>query len=87
VELLQPLQLCPQVRPRVDDRLHIAVSAVQLYQNTVVAYFYRCKKVERLLQTTADNLAQINLKGQCHEIFNFRFFFMNQFPPSSKVFQ
>ncbi len=26
------------------------------------------------------------IKGQCHEIFNFWFFFMNQFPPSTWVY-
>ncbi len=26
-----------------------------------------------------------NLKGQCHEIFCFWFFFINQFPPSPRV--
>ena len=36
VELLQPLQLCPKVRPRVDDRLHIAVSAVHTSIRTLL---------------------------------------------------
>ncbi len=27
-------------------------------------------------------VVSIGFKGQCHEIFNFRVFFMNQFPPS-----
>jgi hypothetical protein len=27
-------------------------------------------------------LAKASLKGQCHEIFHFRYFFMNQFPPT-----
>jgi hypothetical protein len=31
-------------------------------------------------------LQLLDLKGQCHEIFCFWFFFMNQFPPSSRVF-
>ena len=30
--------------------------------------------------------APVYLKGQCHEIFCFWFFFMNQFPPSPRVF-
>ncbi len=30
---------------------------------------------------------QTGLKGQCHEIFCFWFFFMNQFPPSPRVFR
>ena len=36
VELLQPLQLSTQVRPRVDDRLHIAVSAVHTSIRTLL---------------------------------------------------
>jgi hypothetical protein len=45
------------------------------------------KKYNKRMIGKKDNVKiTISLKGQCHEIFCFWFLFMNQFPPSSRVF-
>jgi hypothetical protein len=52
----------------------------------VAKYLNSCKKKLTLKLETLRAGGFPTLKGQCHEIFCFWFFFMNQFPPSSRVF-
>ncbi len=58
-------------------------------------WFHHCRGMQNFqsiefpikIRSTHCNCPARAVSGQCHEIFDFRFFFMNQFPPGPWVYQ